>query len=146
MEKHYLLTVFGDVEPVLSEPMQHYGMVLEAARGHRDNEGDSDGLFSLVIDNNGELIVESFSSLELDGSEDGSINVTVVAVHPHIEVEYEAKGLLLPDGSFRALTEFRLKGDIAKLPNDWLYSHVLTDSGTRFDVDRATLTVTGYTI
>ena len=61
-EKHYLLTVCGDVEPVLSGPLDTQDEVLAMAREHRalDDEQE-DGLFILSIDAEGKLHAEAFA-------------------------------------------------------------------------------------
>lgn len=61
-EKYYLITVYGDVEPVLSDPCDTSDEVLALAREHRiEDDGQDDGLFILGIDADGTPRIEAFS-------------------------------------------------------------------------------------
>jgi hypothetical protein len=61
-EKYHLLTVYGDVEPVLTGPFDTKDKVLAVAKKHRDADpGMDDGLFIMTISTQGPLYVEAFS-------------------------------------------------------------------------------------
>lgn len=65
-EKHYLITVHGDVDPELSEPMARYDEVVQAGKAHRAQDTDLyDGLYYLKIVD-GKPEIDSFGGEELE--------------------------------------------------------------------------------
>lgn len=66
--KHYLITVYGDVEPELSEPFESEDEVLDAAIEHRREDPEKcDGLYLLEISENGEPSIDAFCGGDIDG-------------------------------------------------------------------------------
>ena len=66
-EKHYLLTVCGQVEPVLDGPLDTPEDVLAMAREHwRFDPNHRDGLFRLSVDADGVPHVEAFVDAEIE--------------------------------------------------------------------------------
>ena len=66
-EKHYLLTVCGQVEPVLDGPLDTIEEVLAMAREHwAIDKGLTDGLFGLSVDADGVPHVEAFVDDEIE--------------------------------------------------------------------------------
>lgn len=65
---HYLVIVFGDVDPYLRGPYKTDATRLAAARRHRKEEdGDlNDGMYRLDIDAQGRPTIGAFSGGELD--------------------------------------------------------------------------------
>lgn len=70
-EKHYLLTIYGDVEPALTGPLETHEEVLARAKEHRAEDPEmEDGLFILGMDADGVLHVDAFGGDELEDEED----------------------------------------------------------------------------
>ena len=65
---HLLLTMFGDVEPELSEPLKNYDAVLEKAKEHRENNDEcTDGLYHVLLDHDTrKMSICSFAGRDLD--------------------------------------------------------------------------------
>lgn len=64
--KYQLLIIWGDVEPELdNHKFDTRAMVLERALQIRHTEGDEHGLFYLMIDDDGNVEVDSFSGGEM---------------------------------------------------------------------------------
>lgn len=69
-EKYYLLTMYGDLEPGLSEPLPTEDEVLTMAKEHRmEDPGREDGLFMVKIAADGTLSIDAFSGDDLDDEE-----------------------------------------------------------------------------
>ena len=69
-KKYYLITVYGDVEPVLSEPCDTSGEALALAQEHRvEDDEQEDGLFILSIDADGTPHIGAFSGGDLEGED-----------------------------------------------------------------------------
>ncbi len=63
--KRYLVVVYGDVEPRLRGPFKTDATRLAAARKHRREEGNEDGLFRLDIDAKGRPSIWPYSGGEM---------------------------------------------------------------------------------
>lgn len=61
----YLLSIAGDVEPALSEPLATERERVEAAQDYRRAHGDADGLFRLDIADDGTPTVSNFLASEV---------------------------------------------------------------------------------
>jgi hypothetical protein len=66
---HYLVVIWGDVEPQLRGPFKSDSTRLAAARKYRRDEGDDDGLYRLDIDAKGRPQIGVFTGSELDVEE-----------------------------------------------------------------------------
>jgi hypothetical protein len=65
--KYYLLTVCGQVDPVLTGPLDTEEKVLAMASEHwAVDNGHEDGLFSLYIDEDGELHANAFLNTDFE--------------------------------------------------------------------------------
>lgn len=65
-KRHYLVVVWGDVEPSLRGPFARDATRLAAARKFRREEGADDGLYRLDIDARGRPTIGPFYGAELD--------------------------------------------------------------------------------
>ena len=63
--RRYLLSIAGDVEPQLSEPLATDRERVEAAQDYRRAHGDEDGLYRLDVQPDGRVSVDTFSGREL---------------------------------------------------------------------------------
>lgn len=66
-EKYYLITVYGDVDPVLSDPCDSPDDALALARKHLIEDGErDDGLFILSINADGVPRIEPFAGSDFE--------------------------------------------------------------------------------
>lgn len=144
MYKHFLITSPGGVKPSISGPMQHYGIVQEAARQNYLKRGHSDTLFSLSIDPDGNPNIDSFSTMEIEYNVEEAYEVQVVATHTYLPIEYLASGRVLPDGLVIPVGEFFSDGIKAGMLCEWQITHVLTQSGQSFQYDSESSTVSNF--
>lgn len=143
MYTHFLITASGGVEPTLSEPMQHYGIVQEAARKHYLKRGHADTLFSLTIDSEGNPTISSFSAMEIEYNVEKTYAVEIVAEHLHLPIEYIASGRVLPNGLVIPTGEFFSDGTKAAMLCEWEITHVRKD-GQLFNYDGCTSMVSDF--
>lgn len=64
---YYLLAMLGDVDPYLIGPFGSEDTRTAAAKTHRENSGDEDGLYRLTVDKGNAIDVNTFAGIELDG-------------------------------------------------------------------------------
>lgn len=75
--KYYVLGIWGDVEPMLSDPFDTEAERDEKAREwKRNDEVDEGGIYRLNIDSSGVPVVESYGYLELNPEENGDTSDT----------------------------------------------------------------------
>ena len=68
--KYYVLGIYGDVEPMVSEQFDNKeDRDKEALQWKRDNTTDDGGIYRLDVDDNGIPNVESYGYLELNPEE-----------------------------------------------------------------------------
>lgn len=144
MYKHFLITAPGGVEPTISGPLQHYGVVQEAARKHYLKRGHADTLFSLTIDAEGNPSIDSFSAMEIEYNVEETKHVQVVAIHAHLPIEYLADGRVLPNGLVIPISEFYSDGTKAEMFCEWKITHIISSSGESFEYDNKTSTVSNF--
>ena len=71
--KSYLLTIWGDVEPVLSGPFETAEKRDAAAKAFRSANGDEHGLYMLDVDSDGQPEVDAYSGgFFFEEAEDGA--------------------------------------------------------------------------
>ena len=71
-EKHYLLTVCGQTDPVLTGPLDTQDEVLALAQEHwAVDKRHEDGLFRVFVDAEGIPHVEAFLNTDFDDEGDG---------------------------------------------------------------------------
>jgi hypothetical protein len=71
--KYYVLGIWGDVEPNLSEPFDtEEDRDADALRMKQENTMDDGGIYRLNIDDKGNPTVDSYSYLELNPEEEQS--------------------------------------------------------------------------
>ena len=61
----HMLSIMGDVEPVMSGPFEHEKERVEAARDYRRAHGPEDGLYRIDVDAAGKVKVDTFTGGEL---------------------------------------------------------------------------------
>ena len=59
-EDYYLLVVYGDVEPELSNKLKSYDSVLRKARKHRRENGTDDGLYIIAATAGANVSIDAF--------------------------------------------------------------------------------------
>ena len=70
--KYYVLGIWGDVQPMLSDPFEFENDRDEKAREwKRNDEVDEGGIYRLNIDSSGVPAVDSYTGIELNPDEDG---------------------------------------------------------------------------
>ena len=69
--KYYVLGIWGDVQPMLSDPFDTEAERDDKARQwKRNDEVDEGGIYRLNIDSSGGPTVDSYGALELNHDED----------------------------------------------------------------------------
>lgn len=60
-EKHFLLIIYGDVDPDRKGPYKSFEETVEAAREYREHDNYDDGLFHMTVDEEGFPDVSAFT-------------------------------------------------------------------------------------